>query len=126
MDNLTAFHYLNPMKTLILTLVTLTLARAAPIAPSPEPTTATEAVFFSMGMVEAQGEILTATIVEAAKIAHPAPLIPPPFPFRLMASMARQMAWAFSRDGLFLAYWYFTGRAEVFEQMGDMVGEPPL
>lgn len=86
---------------------------------SPEPRNATEAVFFASGMVEAQME---GTTMDLERSTSTVPVYR--LPFRLMASIAQQMAFAFAFDGYTLVYWYFTGRAAVFHQMADLAGEP--
>ena len=125
MDTPKDLHYrISTMKTssLIFTLAILTFAGFTPERAAPEPTSATEAVFFAYGVIDAEIEAVS---IEAAKIAYPSPIvIVPHFSFRIMASLARQMAFAFAFDGYILGYWYFEGRAAAFEQIADLAEEP--
>lgn len=81
---------------------------------APTPATATDAVMFRAGMIDAENEFFK--IVEG--------IIPRPavFSFRLMANMNRSMADLLRAHPT--AVFYFLGRAEAFDQIADLIGEP--
>lgn len=93
----------------------LALTPAATATPDDPPiATATDAVFFAQGMVEADLDV-------AASLA-----LPPNerIPFRHMAHQNQLIGELIERDGWHLAALYFYGRAARFNQAADAAGEP--
>lgn len=75
----------------------------------------TEAVFYAHGVISAQTEIFSSIVTS----------VTPYLPFRQMAGQNRMLADLFRFAGVLPAALFFEGRASAFEQIADLLGEPP-
>ena len=116
------------MKIKIFLLSVLIITGAAFAAPARAETpvlrTATEAVMYTGGYLDATAE------VQRAAAAVPTDLTPPPhsqlsfYSFRLMAAVNRSTATLMGSMGYLVGQAYFLGRASAFDALADFVGEP--
>jgi hypothetical protein len=83
------------------------------------PTNATEAVFYASGMVSAKTEVEDEAYAERRENGTFV------YSFRSMANMNRGIAYLFSRypDSRVFMF-YLLGRADLFDQLADLAGEP--